>query len=185
MSDFRKWAQRRQSRGGHQPQEPGAPAPAPRAQQTLPPPPPGHAWGWHPSGQFILLPLTTPAAPSPAPLQPPIRQPSGVVPFARQHYASEQPPGAPCKMVETCALVKPGDRDTYAELLEKLPDIVPDNNPYDAMAGNPSPQTIAEMAGVTEFAAIVNPGPDDKGPTRSFLPGAALMKGSMPLRGTG
>lgn len=86
-------------------------------------------------------------------------------------------------MVETCALVKPGDRDTYAELLEKLPDIVPDNNPYDAMAGNPSPQTIAEMAGVTEFAAIVNPGPDDKGPTRSFLPGAALMKGSMPLRG--
>ena len=121
MSDFHAWAQRRQSRGGHQPQEPGAPAPAPRAQQTLPPPPPGQAWAWHPSGQYILVPLTTPTAPpsSGQVLQPPVRQPSGVVPFARQHYASQQPPGAPCKTVETCVLVKPGDRDAYAEMLEQ------------------------------------------------------------------
>ena len=180
MSDFRQWAQRRQSRGGHPDVAPSAPAP--RAQQTLPPPPHGHAWGWHPSGQYILVPLTTAAAAPPlAPLQPPIRQPSAVVPYIRPQFGSEQPPAAPAKLSETCALVKPGDRDTYAELLEKLPDIVPDNSPYDAMAGNPSPQTIAEMAGVTEFAPIVS----EPAQTRSFLPGAALMKGSMPLRGTG
>ena len=187
MHDFRQWAQRRQSRGGHQPQEPGAPAPAPRAQQTLPPPPPGQAWAWHPSGQYILVPLATPTAPPsslPA-LQPPVRQPSGVAPYARPQFGSEQPPGSPSKAVETCALVKPDARDTYAELLAQIPDIVPDTSPYDAMAGNPSPQTVAEMAGVTEFAAIVNPGPDNQGPARSFLPGAVLAKGSTPLRGTG
>ena len=181
MSDFHSWAQRRQSRGGHQPQESGFSAPVPRAQQTRPPPPAGDAWGYHQSGQFVLVPLATSAAPAPAPLQPPIRQPSAVIPFARPQFGSEQPPAAPAKMVETCALVKPGDRDTYAELLEKLPDIVPDTSPYDAMAGNPSPQTVAEMAGVTEFAPIVS----EPAQTRSFLPGTALMKGSMPLRGTG
>ena len=181
MSDFHAWAQRRQSRGGHPDVAPSAPAP--RAQQTLPPPPPGHAWGWHSSGQYILVPLATPAAPPsslPA-LQPPVRQPSGVAPYARPQFGSEQPPGSPSKAVETCALVKPDARDTYAELLAQIPDIVPDTSPYDAMAGNPSPQTIAEMAGVTEFAPIVS----EPAQTRSFLPGAALMKGSMPLRGTG
>ena len=186
MSDFHSWAQRRQSRGGHQPQAPIVSPPTAASPAVLPPPPVGYAWGLHGS-QYILVPLTTPTAPpsSVQVLQPPVRQPSGVVPFARQHYASQQPPGAPCKTVETCVLVKPGDRDTYAEMLEQVPDIVPDNNPYDAMAGNPSPQTVAEMAGVTEFAAIVNPGPDNQGPARSFLPGAVLAKGSTPLRGAG
>jgi hypothetical protein len=94
-----------------------------------------------------------------------------------------QPPGAPSKAVETCTLVKPGNVDTYANLLEQLPDIVPDNSPYDAMAGNPSPQTIAEMGGVTEFAPIVG----STAPTeaRSFLPGAVLAQGSTPLRREG
>lgn len=185
MSDFRSWAQRRQSRGSHPQQDPGAPAPAPRAQQTLPPPPAGYAWGYHPSGNFVLVSLTaTPAAP-PAPLQPPVRQPSGVVPLARQPFGSMQPPGAPSKAVETCTLVKPGDKDPYADLLAQLPEVIPDTNPYDAMAGNPSPQTMAEMGGVTEFAAIVNPGPEDQGPARSFPAGAVLAKGSTPLRGTG
>ena len=185
MSDFRSWAQRRQSRGGHQSQPPLDPMPRPQATQTLPPPPAGYAWSYHPSGQYVLLPLTTPAVAPPAPLQPPIRQPSGVVPFSRQHYASQQPPGAPCKTIETCALVKPGDRDTYRELLEQLPDVVPDNSPYDAMAGNPSPLTVSETAGSSEMAAIVNPGPEDQGAARSFPPGAVLASGSMPLRGTG
>ena len=88
-------------------------------------------------------------------------------------------------MIETCVLVKSGDRDTYAELLEQMPELVPDNSPYDAMAGNPSPETMSQMAGVTEFAAIVNPGPGDQGAPRSFQPGAGLAKGSMPLRGAG
>lgn len=179
MSDLRSWAMRRQSRGGH----PEAAPPAPRAQQALPLPPAGYAWGLH-GNQYILVPLTTPAAaPSSPPLQPPIRQPSGVVPFARPQFGSMQPPGAPSKAVETCTLVKPGNVDTYANLLAQLPDIVPDNSPYDAMAGNPSPQTIAEMGGVTEFAPIVG----STAPTeaRSFLPGAVLVKGSQPLRRAG
>jgi hypothetical protein len=186
MTDFRSWAHRRQSRGGHQAQQqtelapPSAPAP-----RTLPLPPEGYAWGMH-GGQYVLIPLATPAsAPSVQPLRPPIRQPSGVVPFSRQHFASAIPPAAPSKAIETCTLVKPGDRDTYAEMMEQVPDIVPDNSPYDAMAGNPSPATAAEMAGVTEFATIVNPGPDEQGGARSFLPGAVLAKGSVPLRGAG
>lgn len=182
MSDFRSWAMRRQSRGGHQ--QPSASPPTAASPVTLPPPPHGYAWGLHPSGQYVLLPLITPAAaPSSPPLQPPIRQPSGLVPFARPQFGSMQPPGAPSKAVETCTLVKPGNVDTYANLLAQLPDIVPDNSPYDAMAGNPSPQTIAEMGGVTEFAPIVG----STAPTeaRSFLPGTVLAQGSTPLRRAG
>jgi hypothetical protein len=77
-------------------------------------------------------------------------------------------------------LVKPGDKDPYAELLASLPDLVPDNGGYDAMAGNPSPMTIAEAGNCAEFATS-----QDGQAMRAFPEGAVLARGSVPLKGSG
>jgi hypothetical protein len=47
-------------------------------------------------------------------------------------------------------LVKPGNRDTYAEFLDTLPDMVPPSN-YDAMAGNPNPEVARELGSLQEY----------------------------------
>ena len=78
-------------------------------------------------------------------------------------------------------LVKPGDRDTYAELLATLPELVPDHSPYDAMTGNPAPSTIVELDD-TALAAIML-----CEPARSFRPDLVkyLEKKVLPLRNEG
>lgn len=179
MTDFSSWAQRRAGRGGQPPRsEPSVQAARPA--QTLPLPPPGYAWGLHPNGGYILVIMPTPTAPTTAPtFVPPPRQPSGLVPFVPQPLTSQFPPGHATPRVETCVLVKPGDKDTYGELLAGLPDLVPDNGGYDAMAGNPAPLTVQECGGTMEFAQS-----NDGQAMRAYPDGAVLARGSMPLKGS-
>ncbi len=62
-------------------------------------------------------------------------------------------------------LVKPGNVDTYADLLEGVPDLVPPQaEQYDAMAGRPSPTSMreagpfmAESGGFGQDAPIARP----------------------------
>jgi hypothetical protein len=59
-------------------------------------------------------------------------------------------PGQPGRVIpfpttRTCELVKPGDRDPYAELLAQVPDLAPPSNGYDAMAGNSAPEVQEEL----------------------------------------
>lgn len=52
---------------------------------------------------------------------------------------------------KTCMLVKPGDRDPYAEMLARLPALVPEPaGEFDAMAGRPSPTTLHELIANSE-----------------------------------
>jgi hypothetical protein len=129
---------------------------------------------------YVLVPLAPAAAPTTAPVYaPPPRQPSGVVPFVPQPLTSQFPPGHATPRVETCVLVKPGDKDTYGDLLAGLPDLVPDNGGYDAMAGNPSPLTVQECGGAMEFATS-----QDHQAMRAYPEGSILSRGSMPLKGS-
>lgn len=50
--------------------------------------------------------------------------------------------------VNTCQLVKPGNRDTYAELLGQLPDLVPDMGVSPGEMSELSAQEIAQFSGV-------------------------------------
>jgi hypothetical protein len=97
-----------------------------------------------------------------------------------QPVTSQFPPGHATARVETCVLVKPADKDPYAELLANLPDLVPDNGGYDAMAGNPNPLTLQECGQTSEFAMS-----QDGQPMRAFPEGAVLARGSVPLKGAG
>jgi hypothetical protein len=89
------------------------------------------------------------------PMAPPQRVP-GTQPYIAppvQVTPGTQPPapGAPPrKRVQTCTLVKPGDRDPYAELLAGIPDLVPDSG-FDSMAGNPDPSVQQELGGLMEM----------------------------------
>ena len=130
-------------------------------------------------GRYIAVPLAQVASPSAPSFVPPPRQPSGLVPYVPQHITSQFPPGHATARVETCVLVKPGDKDTYGELLANLPDLVPDNGGYDAMAGNPSPLTIQECGGAMEFAIS-----QDHQAMRAYPEGAILFRGSQPLKGS-
>jgi hypothetical protein len=179
MADFSSWAQRRTGRGQRPAEEPrqvqqqAAPA-------VLPIPPAGYAWGFQ-NGNYILVPLTPQqAAPAPSTFVPPPRQPSGVRPFVPQPITSQFAPGHATARVETCVLVKPADKDPYAELLAGLPDLVPEGGGYDAMAGNPSPLTIQEAGNCSEFATS-----QDGQAMRAFPEGAVLARGSTPLKGAG
>jgi hypothetical protein len=183
--DFNSWASRRQGRGQQEPRlaqqpqrnQPVAAAPAP----TLPPPPVGFAWSIQ-GGQYILVQL----APQPIHMAParttivaPVRQPAGVAPFTPQSIHSGMPVGSPAGFVETCQLVKPGNRDTYAEFLATQPELVPDQG-FNAEAGNPNPAVIAELRGLPEYQGqdgAVNP----EAPLRSFTGGRPLINGSAPL----
>lgn len=181
MSDWRAWASRRSGQGKQAaPVAPSAPAVA-SAAPGLAIPPPGFAWA-HMAGQFVLVPLAQPPAPPPVQIQAPPRQPAGIVPFVQQPLTSSIPPGVGVKRTETCVLVKPGDQDTYADMLAGVPDLVPDNGGYDAMEGRPSPQTVAELQQCPEFQSIGADVPNPDAPTRSFPVGASLARGSMPLK---
>lgn len=178
MTDFSQWAQRRSGRGQRPAEEPRQPSQQ-QAAPTLPLPPSGYAWGRHPNDGYILIPLPTAAAPTTAPvLVSPPRQPSGLHPFVQQPITSQFPTGHATPRVETCALVKPADKDPYAELLAQIPDLVPDNGGYDAMAGNPSPLTVQEAGQCQEFLTT-----QDGHPMRAFPDGAMLVHGSAPLKG--
>ena len=184
MADYARWAQRRAGRGERAPQaEPQQPifqrasSPPPA---TLPMPPPGYAWATHPQHGFIMVAISSvPAQPAaPTTFTPPPRQPSGVVPFVPQPLTSQMPPGHATPRVETCVLVKPGNKDTYSDLLAQLPSLAPDNGGYDAMAGNPSPETVQAVGGCSEFAMSQN-GQE----LRSFPVGAHIVGDTMPLKG--
>ena len=179
MADFSSWAARRAGRGNRPPQgEPSVPTPP--VAQALPLPPPGHAWMVDAQGRYLCVPLAAAAAPTTAPaFAPPPRQPSGLVPFVPQPLTSPFPAGHATPRVETCMLVKPGDRDTYGDLLAQLPDLVPDTGGYDAMAGRPSPLTVQECGSAPEFAVS-----QDGQSMRAYPEGAILARGSMPLKGS-
>jgi hypothetical protein len=177
MADFSSWAARRTGRGQRPAEEPRAiqqQSPAP----TLPAPPAGYAWGYH-NGGYILVPLGQPAPAVQSSFVSPPRQPSGLRPFVGQPITSQFPPGHATARVETCVLVKPADKDPYVEMLARLSDLVPDNGGYDAMAGNPSPMTIAEVGNCAEFATS-----QDGKAMRAFPEGAVLARGSVPLKGS-
>ena len=177
MTDWKQWAQRKTGRGNNVEPSPVAAPPAPSAmvpaQQTLPPAPPGYAWTHNPSVGFVLIPLNQPAA-IPAPL----RQP-GTVPYHATPRFTEEP-------VETCTLVRKGDRDTYAELLATIPDLVPPSQ-YDAIKGRPDPQVARELAGVAEYHSVgdaANPDSStDAYPKRGIHAPTNVVKdlGSVPL----
>ena len=177
MADFSSWAARRSGRGQRQAEEPRAVQQA--SAPTLPAPPAGYAWGFH-NGGYILVPLGQPAQSAQPAFVPPPRQPSGMRPFVPQPITSQFPSGHATARVETCVLVKPADKDPYAEMLAGLPDLVPDNGGYDAMAGNPAPLTLQEVGSVPEFATS-----QDGQAMRAFPEGAVLARGSVPLKGAG
>jgi hypothetical protein len=183
MAGLGDWARRKMSSGQPQPQPSRVAPPPPVGTPALAAPPPGYAWAFM-QGTYVLIPL---AAPPPPPSQPafvpPVRQPSAVVPYVPQPITSPVLPGHAGPHAETCFLVKPGDRDTYAELLSQTPELVPDQSGgFDAMAGRPSPQTMAELTGCAEaLASAADPNPG--APLRSFAPGASLLPGSQPLKG--
>ena len=177
MAGLGDWARRRS--GQPQPQATAAPR-MPAAAPALPIPPPGYAWAVS-NGQYVCVPLIQPqTAPQ---LVAPVRQPAGVVPFSPQPLTSPGFPGQPSSRAETCVLVKPGDKDTYADLLDTLPSMAPDiSTGYDAMSGRPSPTTLAEIKGCAEaFGDQTAPHPD--APLRAFPEGAQLVRGSTPLKG--
>lgn len=140
MSDYTDWSSRYTGRGA--PEEPPQPTQEPPQLVT---PPPGYTWAYD-GRQYVLVATNT---------QPPIPQPV-VSPYAAPRVAQPYPQGPtpprrgvpPRQRVETCMLVKPGDRDPYAELLDGLPDLAPDAGGYDAMAGNPNPALANELAGL-------------------------------------
>lgn len=173
--DYSNWAHRRASRGGQKAAPPPASAPA-RAQEGIAappgPPPVGYAWALNPQYGYILVPLQTQQEP---PLVPPPRQPNGVRPFVQQPLTSAFPPGHGTTRIETCVLVKPGDKDTYAEMMAGVPDLVPDNGGYDAMAGNPSPMTVREAGQVPEFRET-----QDGQVLGAYPEGARLISGKCP-----
>lgn len=157
--DWHKWAQRRMSREGAPPassDHAGTPAsPTPSAQPVAPPPspaalpapPPGYTWAQHPQYGLIAVPLASS-------IPPPVRTPQGTVPYVAgapvaqpQHAGGRVIPFPPAR--GTCELVKPGDRDTYAELLTGVPDLVQAGA---VQAGN-SDAVAAELRGLPEFAS--------------------------------
>jgi hypothetical protein len=151
---FTAWAARHVSRAGHTPADPVERAAPPPAAPTLPAPPPGYGYAIHPQHGYILVPLTV-QAPAPASaIQAPPRQPNGAVFYAPQPNMTVPHPGRPPAKVlpfaSSCHLVKPGNRDTYAELMSTVPDLVPATG-YDAMRGEVSPETQAELGGFAEF----------------------------------
>lgn len=139
---YANWA-RRQSSRGPAPAVPtgvtiasmGAAAPA-----SIPPAPAGFAWCMHPQAGLVLVPLEG-ASPIPS-----VQYPH-TPPVARSHPGMMPP--TPAK-VETCLLVHPGNRDTYAELLATLPELAPPSG-YDSMKGNPDPRVVAECQSCPEF----------------------------------
>jgi|GEM_PF-3288163 len=186
MADFSRWAQRRG--GGHR-QDPDRPAPA---APTLPLPPQGYAWGYQ-AGQYILIPLQAqppqPAQPQQQPQYvPPPRQPQGMQPFVPQPLGGSFPPGHATQRVETCLLVKPDARDTYADLLSTLPDLVPPDERYNAMEGRISPETLAAVGNIPELietppAAPEKPVGNPEQLRRAFAGSGQLIRGSQPIPG--
>lgn len=185
--DFNAWANRRAGRGPQEQRQEARPQPARQAQAqspTLPPPPAGMAWSFM-AGQYVLVQLPQsapiPMVPARTTIVAPVRQPSAVAPFVPTPIHGGQPAGSPAAFAETCLLVKPGNRDTYAEFLAGVPELVPDQG-YNAEAGNPNPAVMAELRGLPEYQGqdgAVNP----DAPLRSFTGGNPLINGSAPLKG--
>lgn len=165
MTDWNNWGKKFISKGGGgPPREPGEHSPpgrapgGPPAAAPLPPPPPGYGWAWHPQYGYMAVPLQQ-AAPAPPPA------PAAYYPPPSQARPAQ--PQAPARVLpfqrpQTCQLVRPGNRDTYAELLETIPDLVAPQQ-FDG----PSPETLAELAHLPEFHDV-GPGADPHTPTAGF-----------------
>lgn len=155
--DWQKWAQRRMSREGT-PQAAPPPAVTPAAPlppappvasppSSLPAPPPGYTWAQHPQYGLIAVPLA-PAIP------PPVRTPQGTVPFVAGPPVA-QPQHAGGRVIPfpaghgSCELVKPGNRDTYAELMAGVPDLVQAG----VVQAGSADAVAAELRGLPEFAS--------------------------------
>jgi hypothetical protein len=90
--------------------------------------------------------------------------------------------------VETCLLVKPDARDTYADLLSTLPDLVPPDERYNAMEGRISPETLAAVGNIPELietppAAPEKPVGNPEQLRRAFAGSGQLIRGSQPIPG--
>jgi hypothetical protein len=139
------------------------------------------AWSFM-GGQYVLVQLASqpiPMVPARTTIVAPVRQPGAVAPFVPQPIHGGLPAGSPAAFAETCLLVKPGNRDTYAEFLATQPELVADPG-YNAEAGNPNPAVAAELRGLAEYQGndlAVNP----DAPLRSFVGGNPIIMGSAPL----
>ena len=174
MAGLGDWARRRMGAGQPQRPQPQAAPRMPSAAPALPMPPPGYTWAVS-NGQYVCIPLASP------PIVAPVRQPAGTVPYIPQPITGQFPQGQAGPVAETCVIVKPGDRDPYAELLARTPEYggIPASSGYDAMAGRQSPETIAAGASLT----VDMDAPHPEAPTRAYPDGASLARGSMPLKG--
>lgn len=117
--DWNEWARRQAGQPKAIPQP--APTQPQAAQPALPPPPPGY--GYVVDGQrYVLVPLSQP---QPVTAPPPPRAP-GTRPYVPGQPAARavHRPNGSGPPPRTCALVKPGTRDTYAELLDTVPDLL-------------------------------------------------------------
>jgi hypothetical protein len=121
---------------------------------------------------MVLMPLS--ALQAPTNIVAPTRQPQAFSPMTPPNFTTQRPVSG-TKSTQTCLIVKPGDRDTYAEMLSSVPSLAEDS-PYDAMDGNPSPETVAALQGVSEFETMRS-----SEPPKSFVGGKPIMAGSAPL----
>ena len=157
MGAYEDWANRQVGRGGSAPATARTPAQhaAPPPPPALPAPPPG--FGYVPNAQYgwVLVPISY--APPAAPVM------AGPPAYPGAGYTAPVPPTrAPARVIpiRTNTLVKDSARDLYAEVLAGVPDLVPPGA-YDAMTGNPSPETLAAMAGMAEFSSSMSMSPPD------------------------
>lgn len=122
-------------------------APVPSGQPPqLNQPPPGYAWAWM-GNQYVLVPLQQQA---PAAYPPPQAYPGS---YAPPPPAADQPPGPGATIHQlrprSNMLVRDNGQDLWAEKLAAMPDLpvqqTPGTQGYDAMAGNPSPLSLAAL----------------------------------------
>ena len=137
----RRWASRRASgprRDSAAAATAAAPAYAPQ-QQTLSAPPPG--FGWLPTASGYVLVAIGGAAPA------------GAVPAPPVHYVAPPPAGAGGRVIpirpKGTQLLRQGNKDPWAEQLERLPDLAPQQagHFFDALA-----PAVEDVQGLPEMA---------------------------------
>jgi hypothetical protein len=161
MPDWKSWAQRRVSRGGHPPSPDPVErqAPTQQAPEGTPPAPapPGYAWLAHPQMGFVLMPLQSiippPVIPAPA------HQPQGTQSFLPRpqngHASMVMDPTE--RPLNTSLLVRPASapagqdpEGVWAAEMARAPDLAGPSR-YDAINGNPDPAVLQELRSFPEF----------------------------------
>lgn len=158
MNELQNWARRKGGRKSEESQPAAGQAPA--AAMPANPPPPGYGYVAHPQYGMVLVPLSAlDAAPGVPNMPPPVRPIGRLVP------------------VDTCTLVKGGDKDPYAELLKGVPELVPNPGGWDAMAGNPNPATVEAFRGDALFSQSMHQMPPQAFTSAAHMPSKAAPLG--------